>query len=128
MRTLLLYLCVCLSLFSCKKEDATAGSGSGAIFIRVRNASQYQFDNIVVTSPGGQNTYGTVAIGQSSDYKAFSQAYRYAQLNLAIQGQALQLLPTDYVGETPLQPGRYTYAVDVTNGNPRRLTISLEKP
>lgn len=128
MRTLLLCLCVCLSLSSCKKDDAASGSGSGDIFIRVRNASQYQFDNIIVTSPGGQNRYGTVAAGQSSDYKAFSHAYRYAQINLAIPGQSLQLLPTDYVGETPLQPGRYTYAVDVTTGNPRRLTISLEKP
>jgi hypothetical protein len=124
MRTLLLCLCVCLSLFSCKKE------GSGDIFIRVRNASQYQFDNIVVKAAKGDNSYGNISAGQKSDYKAFEQAYKYAYIELSVQGQKLVLQPTDYVGETPLTPGQYTYVLDVVNGsqNQKRLTIQLEKP
>jgi hypothetical protein len=127
MKAALLCLGVGLSLFSCKKEDATSPS-SGNIFIRVRNASQYQFDDIFVNTSGGENKYGTVAAGQKSDYKAFTKAYKYAYIKLNAQGQALGIQPIDYVGETPLQPGRYTYALDVTSGNPQRLTITLETP
>jgi hypothetical protein len=127
MRYLLLCLCACLSLFACKKEDAGAERD---IFIRVSNASQYQFDNIVVKAPGGENTYGTVAAGQKSDYKQFTQAYRYAYIKVTAQGQDLVLQPFDYVGETPLTPGQYTYVLDVINGNQNQnqLTIRLEKP
>lgn len=124
MKATLLCLCACLGLFSCTKEDATPES----ISIRVRNASQYQFDDIVVITPGGENKYGKVGIGQSSEYKSFAQAYPYAYVKLTVQGQELVLQPIDYVGATLLEPGRHTYALDVVNGTQRRLTISLEKP
>jgi hypothetical protein len=127
MKATLLCLGIGLSLFSCKKEDAMS-PGSGDIFIRVRNASQYPFDDIVVNTSGGENKYSTVAAGQKSDYKAFTKAYKYAYVKLNTQGQDLGIQPIDYVGETPLQPGHYTYALDVTTGNPRRLTITLETP
>lgn len=130
MRALLLCLCACLSLFSCKKEDAASGSGAGGIFIRVSNASQYQFNNTVIKAPGGENNYGTVFIGQKSEYKVFTQAYKYAYIKLTAQGQDLVLQPIDYVGETPLTPGQYTYVLDVVDGsqNQKQLTIRLEKP
>jgi hypothetical protein len=130
MRVLLLCLCASLSLFSCKKEDVDAGSSSGDIFIRVSNASPYQFNNIEVKAPGGEHTYGAVAAGQKSAYKQFTKAYRYAYIKLAAQGQDLVLQPFDYVGETPLPPGQYTYVLEVVTGNQNQnqLTIRLEKP
>jgi hypothetical protein len=122
MRALLLCLCACLCLLSCKKEDPEGVS------IRVRNASQYSFENIVVNTTGGENNYGTVSAGQSSDYKYFTKAYGYGYVKLTSQGEELQIIPIDYVGESLLAPGRYTYALDVVDYNgQKRLTSTLER-
>jgi hypothetical protein len=127
MKAVLLCLGLGLGLFSCKKEDTTP-QGTGDIFIRVRNASQSQFADIFINTSGGENKYSPVAAGQKSDYKAFTKAYKYAYVKLTTQGQSLVIHPIDYVGETPLKPGYYTYALDVATGNPGRLTITLETP
>jgi hypothetical protein len=46
-----------------------------------------------------------------------------------VNGEALVLQPIDYVGERLLEPGQYTYALDVTTvAGSKRLTLDLEKP
>jgi len=122
MKTLLLWLCTCLCLVSCKKEDVTEG-----VSIRIRNASTYSLENITVKTPGGQNSYGTVASGQASDYQVFSKAYSYAYVNVTVQGQELLIQPIDYVGERPLAAGRYTYVLDIVADTPNRLTLRLDR-
>jgi hypothetical protein len=126
MKTILLCLCICLTLFSCRKDDPTPEG----IFIRVNNASQYPFDTIFVNTSGGENSYGPLGAGQSSACKSFARAYRYAYIKIVVQGQELVWQPFDYVGETPLEPGRYTYVVDVVeaaNSSSKQLTLRLEK-
>ncbi|MET4106425.1 hypothetical protein [Hymenobacter sp. UYP22] len=122
-----LTLLVCLfvvSLFqlSCKKEEKDT-----KVQIRARNASSYQFEAVQVLMPSGQHAYGTVSAGQSSDYATYSEAFSYAAVKVKINGQDLEWIPTDYVGETPLQPGKYTYVVGVTDIANGRLSLRLEQ-
>lgn len=122
MRALLLGLCVGLSLGSCQKQDPTPVS------IRVRNASPYPLENVVVNTSGGKNTYGTVGVGQASAYQPFAYAYPYAFVQSTVQGQELYYQIIDYTGEDRLEPGQYTYVLDVSPGIPQHLTLQLEKP
>lgn len=127
MRPLLFYSCLLLGLAACKKEtEAPTG-----VSIRVRNGSAYHFTSLVVNTSGGENSYGALGPGQSSDYAAFTRAYSYAAVKATINGTEVSFQPYDYVGETTLKPGQYTYVVDVVNqanGTPHYLLIGLEWP
>lgn len=102
----------------------TVEQPTGAVELRVRNASDVDFDNVVVIFPEQHRVdYGRVAKGAGSRYERTRVAYRYAAFRITIQGRVLTLDPVDYVGEQPLEPGRHTYAVGV-DGN--RLTVTLE--
>ena len=79
--------------------------------IRVKNSSSFQYSDIKINTGGGENNYGNVLTTQFSDYKSFRSAYRYAYIELKIQGETFILQPTDYVGETPLSLGKYTYDI-----------------
>jgi hypothetical protein len=106
MRAFLLCLCVCLSLISCKKEDQ-------GVFIRVRNASQYPLEKIRVNS----HEYGALGVGQSSDYQPFSKAGGLPSVTLTAQGEDLASIAINDMPSNDLDPGNYTYVVDVIKGN-----------
>jgi hypothetical protein len=127
MKPFLFYCGLLLGLAACQKEKAPATGVS----IRVRNDSAYAFTSLAVNTSGGENSYGALGPGQSSDYAPFARAYSYAAVKATLNGAEVSFLPYDYVGETPLQPGRYTYVVDVVNqanGTPHYLLIRLERP
>lgn len=46
---------------------------------------------------------------KKTDYKVFESAYGYAFIELEIGGKTYTIQPIDYVGETPLEDGNYTY-------------------
>ena len=57
-------------------------------------------------------------------YQTFDLAYRYAFVELEIDGKTYTLQPIDYVGETPLENGNYTYSIEAAI-NERYNTLSL---
>ncbi|UBM59698.1 hypothetical protein LAG90_03420 [Marinilongibacter aquaticus] len=97
--------------------DADGSNGSGDISIRIWNDSKYSMENMYVDTGGGENDYGTVKNGQHSFYRQFNSAYRYAFVSFKINGKAFTIQPLDYVGETPLKQGKYTYRIMVENLN-----------
>ena len=96
----------CLS--ACSKENH-----QGDIQIRLSNISEYDFENIRVNTSTGDVSYGFLESGESSAYKSFELAYRYAFIELSADGNTYTLQPIDYVGETPLDKGAYTYQLDL---------------
>ena len=93
--------------------------------IRVRNSSSYTYDNVVVNTSGGENTYSTIPAGAVSDYKTFDFAYSYTQITLNISSIPYSLIPIDYVGEQKLKSGKYTYEVSVYDTTSHQLLINL---
>lgn len=123
MRNRLILLCLSLASFlgaSCQKDSETDD-----VLIRVRNSSQYRMEQIYVNTSGGANEYGTLRVSEDSEYKVFSKAYSYAYVRMVVNGKEVSVQPTDYVGETPLEPGKYTYVLDVTDVNAGRLSLTL---
>jgi len=96
-----------------------------AIQVRVANRSAYDFEKVTVTFPDEVQEYGRVAKGATTKYQEVKKAYGYAPVEVTIQGgSSLRLQPQDYLGEKPLAPGRYTYALSVDEGG-RSLSLEL---
>ena len=113
-----LLLLISIFLVSCTQNDDT-------LLIRIKNVSQFDYSDIVVNTSGGENNYGDLPSNGVSNYKAFDLAYRYAFIELKIDGATFTIQPIDYVGETPLNGGKYTYEVNAANSNEQYSRLSL---
>lgn len=87
--------------------------------IRVRNDSTIDFKDVVV---GGKN-YGDIKRGATTDYQTWEKAYRYSSVSLLADSKPLKVQPEDYVGESPLGDGHFTYVLTIQDG---RLDIRAE--
>jgi hypothetical protein len=99
-------------------------SAAGGVEIRVANRSDRDFDQVDVTFTSDKVSYGSVAKGATSEYRSTPKAYRYALVVVTAGGETFRFQPIDFVGETPLAPGRYSYALNI-DPNDRQLTIDL---
>ena len=94
--------------------------------IRVANASAVSFDRVVVGFPRQKVDYGALAALSQSSYRTVEEAYPYAYVEVHRAGEKLVLQPIDYVGETLLKSGRYTYVLDL-DASGRELTLTLRR-
>jgi heat shock protein HslJ len=91
--------------------------------VRVRNDSAIDFEQVRVTFARGRVDYGALPSGQYSDYRRAEWAFKYAGIRVIVDGKELTRGVTDYMGETPLPPGRYTYVLNADTGS---LDLRLE--
>ena len=78
------------------------------------NASPFAFDEVEVGFPSQSESYGSLAVGGATPYRPVTEAYRYAYVRVRSGGKTVVQQPTDYVGETLLAPGRYSYVIEMT--------------
>ena len=86
----------------------------GDVQIRIMNSSSFAFDRVDVVFPEDEVSYGSIRANSASAYRDVSKAYRYAYIEVEIGGEELVIQPIDYVGESLLRSGRYTYVLNVT--------------
>lgn len=110
-----------LILCSCSEAENPTG-----VLIRVENSSTVDFQDIIISSGAGQVEFRNVAGGAKSGYKSFETAYRYGYVKLNTEGKELVMQPFDYVGETPLSPGFYTYKLGLENSGSSTSYLTLE--
>lgn len=96
----------------------------GTVRLRVANASQWDFEQVVVGFPEESLDYGSIPAGGASEYQVARKAYRYGRIEARAGGTTMVSQPIDYVGESPLSPGSYTYRIDVDTLQPG-LTLQL---
>ncbi|MDN4057686.1 hypothetical protein QPK31_05530 [Massilia sp. YIM B02769] len=78
-----------------------------ASMVRVANETGLPLQNVRINSV----FFGDVPVDGVSSYQALTPAYRYAALHVDVAGKKFDLVPEDYVGETPLGRGKFTYRV-----------------
>jgi hypothetical protein len=109
-------------------EFAMSPSGdkrTGRVEIRIRNSSDMDFDRVRAHFPDQQEVdYGPVAKGGVTEYRTTGRAYRYAGFSVKADDREFSMQPIDYMGETELPAGRYTYVLDVDDG---QLMVRLEE-
>jgi hypothetical protein len=105
---------------------STLGTSTASPEVRVANRSSFDFTSVRVAFPSDEVNYGAVAAGAASEYRRVEEAYRYAYIEVMIGERRLVMQPIDYVGDTLLSPGRYTYALGMAQGGDQ-LTLQLER-
>ncbi len=106
-----------LLALSCTDRDDEVN----AVFIRIKNASNFTYDEVQV---GEQDSLHTnIAAGDYSDYLPYEIAYRYAFISIKAADMTYTLQPIDFVGETELPLGFYTYELGVVEEGEVLLTF-----
>ena len=105
---------VLLSITSCLAKADTE--------VRIQNTSQLNFQSVAVGFPDQLEQYGALSRGALSGYRKVTSAYRYAYIEVRVNGEKFELRPKDYVGETLLPNGQFTYALDL---DPKLKSINL---
>lgn len=115
----MLLLLASMVLYSaCNNED---------VQIRIDNQTGSDFVSVLVNSNGNENTYGSLPDGEQSEYKVYPQAYRYGYVEaITTTDDTLIVQPIDYVGESPLDEGKYTYKLTRDNPNSPWMGLELE--
>lgn len=85
---------------------------SGGVMIRVENTNDFDYENVYVATGNWDNNFGNIQAQSNSKYQLFENAYRYGYVQLEINGETYVVQPIDYVGESLLEEGKYTYILD----------------
>ena len=83
------------------------------INIRVRNISDIVFDMVQVGE--ADKIHENVGPDSFTEYLQYEEAYRYAYIEIQSGAETFVLQPIDFVGETPLPKGLYTYELNIDN-------------
>jgi len=112
-----------LLLFSCTKDTAPYDDCLDdsclefhPIHLRVKNATN--FDLTYVQVGGNTANFEALNSGDTSLYQFFPEGgyrYNYVKIKTATN-DSFHIQPIDYVGETPLEEGYYTYVLSLQNG------------
>ncbi len=110
MKKIIILIISISTLIGCSNDDDYS-----ELKIGLSNVSQFDFQNITVNTSTGNVNFEDINTGENTEYKVFETAYRYAFIELEIEGETYTLQPIDYFGETPLENGNYTYQIDAND-------------
>jgi len=82
-----------------------------AVNIRIQNASSLIFDEVQVADQA--EVYMEISPDGFSEYQEYETAYQYAYIQITSGEEVYVLQPIDFVGETPLPIGLYTYVLNI---------------
>ena len=97
-------------------EPLALENRAGELSLRIYNLSDQPFSAVTVQSGGGSATFGTIPPYSTSGYLPIDELYRYGSITVERDGERVETMAIDYVGETPLPPGRYSYVLELGEG------------
>jgi hypothetical protein len=97
----------------------------GTTEVRVENGSPLTFDAVSYWAGGNEVSHGALASGDSTPYVEANGAYGYTTTQVVVGADTVRLQVIDYVGETPLVSGRYSYVLRI-EGQPGSRTLLQE--
>ena len=98
----------------------------GETLVRFRNVSAHDLVDFTYQSGGEALSFSVIPAGVVTDYREIDQSYRYGFVELHVDGQRFTLQPIDYVGETTLGAGSFTFRVDVDTSSEFGVSLVLE--
>jgi hypothetical protein len=97
---------------------------TGPTLLRVENGTGWDMKELTVfVTP--RLEVDLLAVGERTGYQEVAQAYRIATVNTRIDNLPHTLQVIDFVGESPLGRGRFTYRLELVGdpGSPLSLTL-----
>ena len=101
-------VCAAVLMSSCDARGLT-----GSVEVRVENQSSLTMSAVEFYAGDSLATFSILEPGQSTPYVESAGAYGYTTVQVVVEGDTLRQQVIDYVGETPLGAGRYTYVLSV---------------
>ena len=95
--------------------------------VRLENISRTQVDEVMLYLPDTTLTFEDFSPDSPTPYLAVRKAYRMATVQAVVGPDTARLQVIDYVGEKPLNRGKYTYLLDVFPGPPFGITLDIQK-
>jgi len=120
MKKIFVLIFLVASFYNCSNDDDISD-----IHIRLSNVSQFKYQNIIVDTSTGTVNFDDLESQQLSAYQTFEKAYSYAFIQLQIDGNTYTFQPIDYVGESLLKNGYYTYQIEANDLQEEYGTLSL---
>ncbi|MCM4173145.1 hypothetical protein DHD32_16815 [Arenibacter sp. TNZ] len=80
--------------------------------IRIKNESSVTYDLVQVGS--AEMLHELIGPDEYSGYLKYETAYEYAYINITVGEENYVSQPIDFVGETPLENGFYTYGLSIS--------------
>ena len=77
------------------------------VWVRIKNVSPFSFDSVQFGNRDTQEI--ALKRGEYSKYRGVTRAYRSIPASVRIGTELFRLVIWDYIGETPLSSGCYTY-------------------
>ena len=84
-------------------------------------------DEVSLFLPQGTLSFSDLQPGEESSYSQVSKAYHIASAEVVIGPDTARIQVIDYVGEEPLEGGRYTYILRVFESQPLSIDLDFEK-
>ena len=107
-RIVVLLISVLLLNINCTDRDDDLTQ----VNIRIQNRSSLSFDQVQVG--GAEQLHMNIGPDEFSQYLVYETAYRYAFIQITSGAETYTLQPIDFVGETALPIGLYTYELDIS--------------
>ncbi|MBO6522339.1 MAG: hypothetical protein JJ971_00810 [Balneolaceae bacterium] len=89
------------------------GNDDTEVEIRVQNTSSFTIEGLRIATGGGDFIYESLQPGEVSDYKLYDYSYSYFFVSFSIDTNNFVQQPIDYVGESKIKNGKYTYRISI---------------
>ncbi len=107
--TLVVTLAIIFSFFSCSSDDEPTNE----VHIRLTNNSEFKFEDTTYNNIN----FGDIEPGEKTEYKLFKNQYSYGSVSILIENEQYGWQPIDFVGESLLEDGNYTFEYSFDNEN-----------
>ncbi|MDH3206340.1 MAG: hypothetical protein OEO79_07000 [Gemmatimonadota bacterium] len=98
----------------------------GETLVRFRNVSPLELSDFTYQSGGEAIFFPVIRAGVVTEYVEIDQSYRYGFVEFHVDSVRFVLQPIDYVGETLLGGGEFTFRVDVDTASAFGVSLLLE--
>ena len=119
-RLIVLLLSVTSLTIGCTDKDDDVNE----VNIRIKNVSKLTFNEVQVGN--AEELHMNISPDDYSEYLVYETAYRYAYIQILSGTETYTLQPIDFVGETELPIGLYTYELDITEEGGVDLTFVID--
>ncbi|GGG10690.1 hypothetical protein GCM10011344_09210 [Dokdonia pacifica] len=108
MKYKLFFFLISILAISCTADDDTE------VQIRLANISEFDYTNITIRNG---ISYEDLEAGEVSEYQTFESSYSYMFVQLVANQDTLFIQPIDFVGESLIRGGNYTYEIEANFEN-----------
>ena len=81
--------------------------------IRLRNSSSFELTSVKFRPGQPELKFARIQPGEVTSYAPVTDAYPYGYLEVVVDGARRIIQPIDYVGESYIGEGRFTYVITI---------------